>query len=378
MGQSHRQRALLAVVGALSLDGSGCTERVPLISASTQADAADQPEDAYVPPDRPVPIDRASDTGPPDAGPDVTCTDSVQPHRLDLEYPEVVVALDRSFSMYNHRSAGRTWWTAAKEELLDYMRQTDGTIAYGYAEFPGRVTCDPSVGCCTRMPVLPSLYSDRGVEAAWQCNTQSCFETTDESPSGHVLSRIRSHYEAEQAPVPEDRYVLLITDGAPSCAADPDECELAATQAARMFSMGGIKTFVLPLGDEAKNSTCLADVAVNGQTRAPGATDFPWVVDAGKLAAKLREVMAPVAERICRFHVRGEIRNRDSLSVTVDYKPLPRDPTHKEGWDYDPSGSPEIWLYGSTCKKLQCSQLAQKDLRAEESCMQCGSVLTCQ
>jgi hypothetical protein len=378
MEQAGRQRALLAVVGALSLGGPGCTERVPLISSVSEVDAAEEPpEDAYVRPDRPIQADLAPDEGSPDLGPDVKCMDFPLQHRLDLEYPEVVVALDRSFSMYNHKQGAKSWWTAAREELLSFIEETDGTIAFGYAEFPGRVTCDPSVGCCTRMPLNPTLNSHAGISDAWQCTTQSCFETTDESPSGHVLSRIHSHFDAEQAPIPEDRYVLLVTDGAPTCAADPDECEMAKAQASRMFSMGGIKTIVLPLGEEARASQCLDDVAEMGQTRTPGSTTFPWAADATQVRAKLRELMAPVQERTCRFLVKGEIKNRDSLSVSVTFKALPRDPTHKEGWDYDASGSPEIWVYGTTCKKLQCLQLDQQDVRAEESCTQCGSAVVC-
>src|SRR5205814_6619524 len=55
--QAGRQRALLAVVGALSLGGAGCTDRVSLISSVTQLDAAGEPDDAEVAPDRPLPMD---------------------------------------------------------------------------------------------------------------------------------------------------------------------------------------------------------------------------------------------------------------------------------------------------------------------------------
>jgi hypothetical protein len=375
MEHAGRQRALLAVVGALSLSGSGCTERVPLISSATEVDAADEPEDAYLPPDRPVSPDAARDAG---LGPEAACMETIQPHSFDLQYPEVVIALDRSFSMFNHRPGERSWWTAARDELLSYMRETDGAIAYGYTEFPGRVTCDPGIGCCVRFGPAPSINNHDGIVQRWSCNTQSCFETTDESPSGHALARIRQYYDNEQLPVPDDRFVLLLTDGAPTCAANPDECSYASDQAGTLFSKGGIKTIVLPLGDEAKNSSCLGDVAEAGKAREPGATTFPYAADTTALAAQLRKAMAPVEQLACRFRVRGDILDRDHFALTVNFKPLRRDPDHKEGWDFDDSGSPEIWLYGNTCKQLKCSQIDQSDLRAEEVCTQCGSVATCQ
>ncbi|HXU83614.1 MAG TPA: hypothetical protein VN914_19610 [Polyangia bacterium] len=379
MGEAGRQRALLAVVGALALGGLGCTERVPLISSATitDVDAAVEPEDAYRPPDRPAPADAApADTGV-DAGRDVRCTDYTQTHRLNLEFPEVVVALDRSFSMFNHKPGAKSFWTAAREALLDYMRETDGAIAFGYAEFPGRVSCDPGFGCCTRFPVSPSLNSHGGIEQAWSCNTQGCFDTADESPSGHALSRIRTQYfDTETDPMP-DRYVLLVTDGEPSCGSDTGECAYAEHQATRLYSNGGVNTIVLPLGDDAKKGPCLDAVAVAGHTREPGATAFPAAADPGQVGAELRKAMAQVEERTCRFLVKDDIRNRDSLEVTVEFKPLPRDPAHKEGWDFDPSGSPEIQIYGTACKKLRCSLLFQRDFRAEEACTQCGSTITC-
>jgi hypothetical protein len=371
---ADRQRALLAVVGALSL-GAGCTERVPLISSLAEADAGEEPADAPPPSDRRPQMDHGEDADPPDVGRDVRCTDFTQSHRLDLEYPEVIIALDRSFSMYNNPKGAKTWWTAAKQELSSYMSETDGAIAFGYAEFPGRLSCDPSVGCCTRLPVNPSLNSHAGIENEWQCSSAACSLTSYDRPSGHALYRIRAQYDAEQDPVP-DRYVLLITDGPPSCA-DPDECDYAGRQAGRLFSMGGVETMVLPLGPDARDSGCLDGVAVNGHTRDPGATTFPWVSDPGQLGAQLRKVMARVEERTCRFLISGGVKNRDGLTVTVNFKPLPRDTSHMEGWDYDPSGSPEIQVYGTTCKKLKCQQVDQRDFRSEEACMQCGSTVTC-
>jgi hypothetical protein len=375
MGDGGRQRALLAV-GALALIGSGCTERVPLISSVTvtDVDAGEELPDAAPAPDHP-PLDVAPEAV--DAGRDVRCMDTTVTHRLELQFPEVVVALDRSISMFD-KIGTKTWWSSTRDALLAYMQENDGAIAFGYVEFPGRLSCDPFAGCCSRFPVYPSLNSHSGIEQSWNCgNSQACFQTTTESPAGHALNRIRTqYYDTETDPMP-DRYVLVITDGDPTCEFDPDECDLAQRQAARLYSNGGINTIVLPLGQAARSSACLQTVAENGHTRDPGATDFPFAADPGKVAAELRKAMAQVEQQTCRFRVRTEIRNRDILQVTAEFMPLPRDPTHKEGWDYDPSGTPEIQIYGTACKKLKCSQLYEHDFRAEEDCTQCGSTVTC-
>jgi hypothetical protein len=365
-----RKRAFLAVTAALAWPALGCTERVPLLSAATAADAAPEPEpeDAAPRPDRPA--DAARDTGP-----EARCSEFTQNVRIDSDVPQVIVALDRSFSMFQHR-AGKTWWVWVKQALLTYMQSNEGAIEFGYEEFPGRSTCDPTAGCCAgRVLVPPYLNSHWQIEHEWRCDGMACFETAIESPSGDALGRIRSHYDGQRDPA-NHRFVLLITDGDPSCSANPKECTDAGHEASQMFSTNGVKTIVLPIGDEARASTCLDAVAVMGQTRQAGDTSFPAVSDPDQLDAELAKAMAPVEERACRFVIRDNLKDPEKLVVTVNFKPLDRDPMHKEGWDLDAGGS-EIQLFGSVCKKLKCAQLESRAIKAQVTCTQCGSSVTC-
>jgi hypothetical protein len=368
------------LVIAAAAPGLSCTERVRLLAAEA-ADAEEPspppPEDAAAPADRRLEID--TPPAPRDAEVEAPkCDEFTQNVRLEFENPEVVIALDRSFSMFAHKPGEKTWQQWAKQEVSSYVRANEGAIAFGYEEFPGRATCDQMSACCgSRVLVPPYLNSHWQIEHEWKCDgTPGCYETTVESPSGDALSRIRAFYDREPDPA-LDRFVLVITDGSPSCAVNPHECDDAGRQAARLFSMGGIKTLVLPIGDEAKKSACLEAVAVMGQTRAPGATDFPAVLDPGQLGAQLKKAMAPIEERACRYLLRGSIGDRDKLTVTVNYMPLARDPAHKEGWDFDPTGTPEIQLFGSACKKLKCNEIDSRAVKAQMVCMQCGSTITC-
>jgi hypothetical protein len=370
-----RKRAFLAVTAALAWAGLACTERVPLISASTEADAAPEPEEDAAPPaDRRVTPDVVAP--PRDTGPEARCSEFTQNVRMDALVPQVIIALDRSFSMFQHK-AGKSWWVWVKQALLDYMRNNDGAVEFGYEEFPGRQNCDPSTGCCaSRVLVQPYLNSHGQIEHEWRCDSPGCYETTLESPSGDALGRIRSFYDVQRDPA-MDRFVLLITDGEPTCSANMDECNEVGRQAGRMFTLGGIKTMVLGLGEETKASHCLEDAAVMGQTRQPGAMDFPWVGDPAQLGEQLEKVMAPVEERTCRFILREEVKDRDKLVVMANFRPLQRDPMRKEGWEFDPGGGPEIQIFGSVCKKLKCAELESRAIKAQVTCTQCGSSVTC-
>lgn len=368
-----RQRALLAVVVTGPL--LACTERVPLLSAGWGPDASDEVpgEDAGVTdpePDAREPREVAESN---------RCQDLTQYVRLEARYPEVVVALDRSFSMFEPRRGMRSWWEAVKQELTSYMRSYEGGIMFGYEEFPSRSACDRVSGCCgSRVLVPPHVNSHWDIERRLRCDSvaDGCYTTTMHAPAADGLASIRSFYDAEPDPEP-DRFVLLITDKDPSCPADPGHCEEAGLQASKLFSMGGVKTIVLGLGEQTRTSSCLETVALAGQTRGQGATAHTWVPEPAQLKEQLARALAPVEARTCRFTLKGAYKSWQRLTVTVNYQPLARDPTHKEGWDFDPPGAPEIQLYGSVCHKLECAELDHRAVRANLDCTQCGSIVSC-
>jgi hypothetical protein len=373
-----RQRAFLAVVMAGTLLGAACTERVILISAQAEPDAdpAWEPEDASGGPD----LTAEPDAGVPrDSAAEPKCSGFTQNLRLEYQSPEVVVALDRSFSMFAHKPGEKNWWQWVKQELVSYINSNEGAIQFGYEEFPGRALCDQASGCCgSRVLVSPALNTHWEIEHQLKCDNPAngCFDTSPDSPSGDALARIRAFYESDGDPS-ADRYVLLITDGNPSCANDPTECDEAARQAGKLFSGSGIKTIVLGLGDEATKSTCLDAVASRGQTRLAGPVGFVSLTDPTQLGHQLAKALAPVEDRTCRFVVRGDDKERETMTVTVNYTPLPRDPGHLEGWDFESPGAPVIRLYGSTCKKLKCALMEPRAVKAQVECTQCGSTVTC-
>jgi hypothetical protein len=378
MGARRRAFPAVVVAGAIWALGA-CTQQVPLLSVapSTDGEAPEpEPEDAGAWPDG----SRGDAQPSRDLGSDVRCEEYRRRVSLDFQSPHVIISLDRSFSMFEQKFRGRSWWEAVRQGLTNYLRNHDGAIQFGYEEFPARAgTCDGTTsGCCgSRVLVQPYLHSHHEIERKLRCDSAAdgCFMTAVHAPAGDALSRIRQFYEFSDA---EERFVLLITDKSPSCPTDPAQCEDAGREAARMFSTRGTKTIVLPLGEEARASTCLETVAVAGQTRLQGATDFPWASDPGQVEAQLQRAMGVVVDRACRFSARIEPSRRDRLAITISFMPLPRDSSHKEGWDFDPPGSSEIQLYGSACTKIMDGAIEHSDVRAYTPCMQCGSQSNCQ
>lgn len=366
-------RAGLAVVVTSLLLASACTERVVLLSGVGERDAGRAPSDGSGAPDRSSPGESLPDGPGPD--PDARCAPLLQNLRLEFESPEVVIALDRSSSMFAHRPGEKSWSELVRAQLIDYIRKNEGAIQFGYEEFPNRGPCDQAIGCCgSRVLVPPFLNSHPVIERQFRCDGPPglCLFSGPDSPSGNALGRIRTFYDAEPDPA-QDRFVLLITDGDPSCAKDPGECDDAGRQAARLFSLGGIRTIVLAVGEETKGSACLDAVAAMGQSRGTSSDPYSWVGDPAQLGDQLARAMSPVEARACRFLVRGDIKNRSAVTVTANFAALPRDPSHQEGWDFDASGAPVIQIFGSVCKELKSSQLEHRTVKAQQSCGPCAS-----
>jgi hypothetical protein len=259
------------------------------------------------------------------------------------------------------------------------MQANEGAIEFGYAEFPARGACDPGLACCAS-DVL--IRPDRG--RAWAieqkigwCDTAAtgCQPTSDDSPSADVLARIAGRAEAEARPNP-NRFVLLITDGGPSCGASTAMCAQAGTEAARLHA-AGVKTIVLGVGDEAKQSPCIAEIARQGHSERTGTPAFPWVGDVTQLDRELAAALAPVTALACRFTLKDGVMNPDKLRVAVNNWSIRRDPTRTDGWELVAPGSAQIQVYGPACTKLLCSDFLPRDFRAWTPCTQCGREVTC-
>jgi hypothetical protein len=49
----------------------------------------------------------------------------------------------------------------------------------------------------------------------------------------------------------------------------------------------------------------------------------------------------------------------DRVTVTLNGAPVPRDPSHRLGWDYIDSGATTIALYGPVCDTFKSSRSAE-------------------
>jgi hypothetical protein len=373
--RSGRTWAVSAAL-AVGITTVACTSQVPLPGVrQTEPDAA--AEDAA--PDGPAkkdaaPADRARDT----TG-DSICREMTPYVSFELNRPEMMIVFDRSYSM-TRKFGDKSRLSAARQEVLSMVHAYQGGILFGFVEFPSRNSCDTGVACCaSRVLVAPSWNAYFDIDQELRCETAAtgCFEAPLDSPANDALMRVRNFFDLEPA-ADADRFILLVTDGSPSCGSDTSICDRTVAEASRLGATTGVKTIVVALGEDAKTSSCLDMVAAAGGMARAATPSYAWGGTLDELRAQLADAMAPVVDETCRLRFRTTPNNLEKVSVFLKFSPLPRDPNRKEGWNFDPPNTPEMRLYGTPCEKLRLGQIQKSDLRVGVTCTQCGSSQTCQ
>jgi hypothetical protein len=361
-------RVRRSVVAAFALWAGACTERVPL-PVAVDGDVLDGVQgdrrtwtvrDGAADSRRP-PLDARADIG----GVDALCTERT----VDVDYSmdpdsQVIVAVERSASMIQGKlgEAGRL--AAVQQALRSVIRAYQGSVSFGYEEFPAaRTGC---TACCAgEVKVFPGPGRYSLIDKEMRCESApistSCLVTNPDAPAFDSLARCADVYDALKFQY--SRFVLLVTDGEPSCGASKDACQRTGLEAAKLLT-DNVRTYVLGVSDESKGNTCLDAIA------AAGGTQRTYVAsDEAQLATRLQEILSPLAARACRVAVTGQISSPDRLSVYIENLPVRRDPA--DGWTFDFAGPGRvITLNGAACEKLKTTQVSEA-LRIYTTCTQC-------
>ncbi|HEY0715428.1 MAG TPA: vWA domain-containing protein, partial [Polyangia bacterium] len=273
-------------------------------------------------------------------------------------HPQIIVTLDRSSSMWlrpSPQSSSRL--VVAQRQLRSIMEKYRWMVRFGYVEFPIKA-CEAG-GCCASQvayPQQPNTLS--AIDGIWSCRNlpSSCSETTDDAPVAQALKRVRNHFEM-QSSSSESRYVLLLTDGEPSCAANvaKNDCALAATEASMIAALNA-QLRVIGLSAELQTSQCLAEIAAKGvPTNATGmpSTAPSIATDGDKLYDQLNNWLSPISRESCSFRF-STARESPTVKVFYDRILVPRDTNRKNGWDLDnPTQPTRITLYGDACDEVR-------------------------
>jgi hypothetical protein len=308
------------------------------------------------------------DAGPrSEAGPNEDANCGLQNYALDRRPAVVVLLQDRSTSMRNTLSGGLTRWATLVEAVKPVLQQTQAGISWGFKLFPDGKICGVNAG----VNIEPALNNAGPITARLDAiqvvqNSADDNGLWDGTPVAPAL-RQTAQYLAS-LPTDKQKYILLATDGQPTCAGgdpllgggnpDTDDFPSGPAAVAEVAAMG-IKVPVVGIAfsktwdptNLKQNEITLNDMAKAGGMPRPMDPAYYAANSSAELAAAFAQITGIVIS--CTFDLKGmKPPSPDDVAVKIDGVKVPRDKTHAEGWDYDADVS-NVVIYGQACEQLK-------------------------
>ena len=238
-------------------------------------------------------------------------------------------------------------------------------VKFGYQEFPSRRGCTGAASACcvSDQTSLPASYLTEMSQGFLSCDpgqsNTSCLSTTDGRPITQTLMKTLSLFSPWDGPRHADRFVVLITDGAPGCGEDPTDACTTATTGVTEIARSGARVPLVALGDDASNNACLRSMAMAG-----GYITQPLPLaakDTNGLKANLNQIVAKAADDYCTI----QLDVPADLSLSLAIRAFGRFIDHNafNGWEFSPTGQSQyIQVYGDGCRTIQDTPLENIDI----------------
>lgn len=270
----------------------------------------------------------------------------------------LLLVIDKSDSMKDPTSTSNPDRSKA-EDLVDAVRFVlnayQGKIRFGWMAFPFQTDCDPGV-------VSVPLGDDSADSIR---DLLDNFFPWGKTPTGETL-RNADEYYAELNDTGRTNFVVLVTDGLPTCPngdglPNPQDDALALQAVGTLYSHG-VGTFVIGLGENLNNSNpgLLNDMAEAGGHPQAGADKYYPADNQADLEAAFLDIAKVVME--CHLDLEVVPEEPDFLWVYFDGQPISRDRAHLNGFDYDETNN-RIDFYGQACDRLKNGEVVKVDVK---------------
>jgi hypothetical protein len=269
---------------------------------------------------------------------------------------EVLLLLDRSASMEDPPQGGTgSKWSVVVPGLSEVINQTNGEVSWGLKTFPegeGSECIASSVTDAIDVKIAP--MNGKAV-------TDQIMMTTDKgngTPTGDAIKHAVTYFDSLKATDANPKYILLATDGEPSCPGGQSTARPYAADAIKAAAMAGYHTFVVGVSTTKATATAaLNDMAIAGlEARAdpnPLSTKFYLANTKDELVTSLKVITGVVSD--CTFPLGEAPPVPENIGVRVGTKLAPKDTTHTDGWDYTGPDNMTVKVYGSWCDQIKTS-----------------------
>jgi hypothetical protein len=267
--------------------------------------------------------------------------------------PEILLVLDRSSSM-NRMPVGApvgsmaTLWTDALGAVDEVVKATQTGVQWGLKMFPAPTGCMVADGA--EVGIAPNNY-DMVIGKAKMTGTNDTVVGMSGTPTDTAMTKATSYLQG--LPSKNPKYIVLATDGQPTCAAGAS-AGLATAGPAAIASIkaavaAGYKTYVVGIAIEGSVATLNEMADAGGVPRTDPANRFYPVANRADLTTALNVITGQVSN--CIFPLTKAPPDKQSVAVKVDGERVP--PGMTEGWSYTSDAAMAIQLNGTWCERVK-------------------------
>lgn len=273
---------------------------------------------------------------------------------------DVLLVLDRSASMQDApdgATASTSKWDLTVPALNQVVTETNAGVAWGMKLFPeGQDTDSCSPATITDTIHVPIAASNAPAVVGGILATSP---DGDGTPTGDAVRAATRYLAGLQTQA--NRYIVLATDGDPSCSPSGEGGDSARTYAVAAVTEAarqGFPVFVVGVATTKDSSTkALNDMAIAGgmprNEPNPLATRYYLANTQAELTSALRAITSALAS--CVFPLGTPPPVPNNIGLKVDGVLVPRDGTRQNGWEYMSTGFGAIEVHGPACDQIQAS-----------------------
>lgn len=270
---------------------------------------------------------------------------------LSSKPAEVLLVLDRSKSMIEHMVPpdNKTRWDAVVAGLTSVITATDVSVSWGLTFFPEGEGSECS-------PLSAAIAAEIAPMNATKVNglITSTMALGNGTPTGDAIDKATAYLKGRNA---TNQFIVLATDGQPSCPSGSDAAQTFAVTAITAAKAAGFPTFVIGVVDPvADKSTpprlnAMAEAGGTSRTDNPIGDKFYQAYSQEELTTSLAAVTGQVVSCVFEFDKRPP--DETNIAVKVNGMLVPQDTTKAQGWDYTSDQYLSLELHGDACQQVK-------------------------
>lgn len=259
-------------------------------------------------------------------------------------------------------------WEMTIPALRAVIQSTNAGISWGLKLYPESQDTE----ACAAETIVPTIHVP--IAAANSAQVIGGIDATtpdgDGTPTGDAIRFALAHLRERAMVSDNPKFILLATDGDPSCPSGGDAAGAYAVMHIAEALAAGFPTFVVGV-DTAKESSIerLNAMAEAGGRPRPRASANPLAVHTSfyltSTQAALEEALRGITGELasCIFDLVPPPPVPENIAVDFGGVRTDRDPNRQNGWEYTRDDHSQLEVYGTWCDRIQNEAMNQVNIK---------------